>query len=134
MKSEVTFKDRLKYAVDKPFSKGSGALIFWLAVLSVVIISLVALAAVLFQVTPEGEAPLGFVEAFWRGLMRTLDAGTMGGDAGWGFRLVMFIVTLGGVFIIATLIGVLTSGVESKLDELRKGRSMVLERHHTVIL
>ena len=25
--------------------------------------------------------------------MRTLDAGTMGGDAGWGFRIVMLLVT-----------------------------------------
>ena len=66
--------------------------------------------------------------------MRTLDAGTMGGDEGWSFRLVMFVVTLGGVFIISTLIGVLTSGIEGKMDELRKGRSRVIEKDHTVIL
>jgi voltage-gated potassium channel Kch len=66
--------------------------------------------------------------------MRTLDAGTMGGDAGWSYRFVMFAVTLGGVFIISTLIGVLTSGVEGKLEELRKGRSVVVESDHTVIL
>jgi hypothetical protein len=29
--------------------------------------------------------------------MRTLDAGSMGGDTGWGFRLVMLGVTIGGV-------------------------------------
>ena len=134
MKSDVKFKDRLKYAVDNTFSKGSGALIFWLAILSVVIISLVALAATLFKVTPDGETPLKFGEAFWRGLMRTLDAGTMGGDAGWGYRIAMFVVTIGGVFVISTLIGILTSAVEGKLDELRKGRSRLLESNHTVIL
>jgi ion channel POLLUX/CASTOR len=134
MKSEVKFKDRLKYAVDNTFSKGSGALILWLGIGSVVIISLVALATSIFKVTPEGEAPLGFVEAFWRSLMRTLDAGTMGGDAGWGYRIAMFVVTIGGVFIISTLIGVLTSAVEGKLDDLRKGRSRLLEENHTVIL
>jgi ion channel POLLUX/CASTOR len=46
----------------------------------------------------------------------------------------MFAVTIGGVFIISTLIGVLTAGVEGKIEELRKGRSRVLESHHTVIL
>ena len=66
--------------------------------------------------------------------MRTLDAGTMGGDAGWGFRIVMLLVTIGGIFIVSTLIGVLTTGIEGKLDELRKGRSRVLENDHTVIL
>src|SRR5512136_2820034 len=66
--------------------------------------------------------------------MRTFDAGTMGGDTGWGFRLVMLGVTIGGVFVISTLIGVLTAGVEGKLEELRKGRSRVIESGHTAIL
>lgn len=134
MSSEVKFKDRLKYAVDNTFSKGSGALIMWLGILSLVIICLVALASSLLKVTPDGEAPLGFVEAFWRSLMRTLDAGTMGGDAGWGYRIAMFVVTIGGVFVISTLIGILTSAVEGKLEDLRKGRSRLLEENHTVIL
>ena len=60
----------------------------------------------------------------WRSLMRTLDPGTMGGDAGSvAFLLAMLAVTLGGIFIVSTLIGVITSGIEGKLDELRKGRS-----------
>ena len=135
MSTNVKFKDRLKYAVDNTFSKGSGALILWLGILSVVIISVIALVLTLVKIVPGGETePLGFFEAFWRGLMRTLDAGTMGGDEGWVYRIIMFVVTLGGVFVISTLIGILTSAVEGKLDELRKGRSRLLEQNHTVIL
>jgi voltage-gated potassium channel Kch len=66
--------------------------------------------------------------------MRTLDAGTMGGDEGWGFRFVMFAVTAGGVLFVSALIGIINNGLEDKLDELRKGRSQVLESGHTVIL
>ena len=66
--------------------------------------------------------------------MRTLDPGTMGGDMGWGFRLIMFMVTLGGIFIISTLIGVLNNALENKLTQLRKGRSLVIESGHTLIL
>jgi voltage-gated potassium channel Kch len=66
--------------------------------------------------------------------MRTLDAGTMGGDEGWGFRMVMFVVTLGGVFFVSALIGILNNGIEDKMEELRKGRSLVLENNHTLIL
>ena len=134
MKSEVKFKDRLKYAVDNTFSKGSGALIMWLAILSVVIIGFMAVVVTVFKISPDGEAPLGFWEAFWRNLMRTLDAGTMGGDAGWGFRIAMLVVTIGGVFVISTLIGILSSAIEAKLDDLRKGHSKLLEENHTVIL
>jgi voltage-gated potassium channel Kch len=66
--------------------------------------------------------------------MRTLDSGTMGGDAGWSFRIAMLLVTFGGIFVISTLIGVLTSGIEGKIETLRKGRSQVIEQGHTVIL
>jgi voltage-gated potassium channel Kch len=131
---EVGWKDRLRYAVDNTFSRGTAALIAWLGILSLVIISLAALVVTLTGVAQEGEEPLGFFEAFWRAMMRTLDAGTMGGDTGWGFRLVMLGVTIGGVFVISTLIGVLTAGVEGKLGELRKGRSRVIESGHTAVL
>ena len=134
MKQRVRFSDRLRYAVDNAFSRGTGALIFWLSVLSVAIVGLMALVVSLLHITPEGETPLNFWEAFWRNLMRTLDAGTMGGDAGWGYRIAMLVVTIGGVFVISTLIGILSSAIEGKLEELRKGRSRLLEENHTIIL
>ena len=66
---------------------GPIALIGWLAVLSLLIIVVAGAFLALTGIAPEGGAPLIFVEAFWESLMRTLDSGTMGGDAGWGFRL-----------------------------------------------
>ena len=56
--------------------------------------------------------------------MRTLDTGTMGGDAGHpGFLLGMLAVTLGGVFTTSMLIGIMSNALQSKLENLRKGRS-----------
>ena len=67
--------------------------------------------------------------------MRTLDSGTMGGDEGsWLFLFLMFAATMGGVFVVGTLIGVLTTGLDSKMTELRKGRSLIVEKDHTIIL
>jgi ion channel POLLUX/CASTOR len=133
--SKPTLMDRLRYRFDNFFSRGTLALIAGLGVLSFIVIIVAALIIVILNIRPEGvDAPLTFHEAAWESMMRTLDAGTMGGDAGWSFRLVMFGVTLGGVFFISTLIGILTSGIESKMDELRKGRSKVIENGHTVIL
>jgi len=79
-----------------------------------------------------GRIPLG--EAAWMSLMHALDSGAVGGDTGWTFRLVMFGVTLAGLFIVGSLIGVLTSSIESQMDQLRKGRSFVIEENHTLIL
>jgi ion channel POLLUX/CASTOR len=66
--------------------------------------------------------------------MRTIDAGTIGGDEGWPYRIVMLVVTVAGIFIFSALISVLSTGLESKIAELRKGRSRVLEQGHTIIL
>jgi voltage-gated potassium channel Kch len=125
---------RLRYAFDTSMSAGPVALIGWLAVLSLVVIVVAGAIIALLRITPDGGEALGFVEAMWASLMRTLDAGTMGGDTGWVFRIVMLAVTIGGIFIVSTLIGVLSSGIEGKLDQLRKGRSQVLEEDHTIIL
>src|SRR4029079_2980906 len=45
-----------------------------------------------------------------------------------------FVLALGGIFIVSTLVGLLTSAVSRHLEQLRKGRSLVVERDHTVIL
>jgi ion channel POLLUX/CASTOR len=128
---------RLRYAFDNYMAKGTIALIFGLFVLSVLVIlviTVIVLIAGLKNESPETEG-LGFFELFWRSLLRTLDPGTMGGDTGSvAFLLSMLAVTMGGIFIVATLIGVISSGIEGKLDELRKGHSKVLESNHTVIL
>lgn len=130
-----SWRERLQYQFDNLMSRGTIALIGGLAVISVFVIILAGAILSLANIRPEGATErLTFIEATWESLMRTLDPGTMGGDAGWSFRLVMFAVTIGGVFIISSLIGVLTSGLEGKLDELRKGHSRVIESGHTVIL
>lgn len=135
MKHQKSFSNVLRYKFDKLMSKGSGALIGALGVLSLCLVIIAAAIIVIVGITPEGsEESLGFFEAAWSSLMRTLDPGTMGGDAGWSFRIVMFCVTLGGIFIVSTLIGVLASGIGNKLDDLRKGKSPVMEDNHTLIL
>jgi voltage-gated potassium channel Kch len=134
MAKQFTLAERLRYRFDDYMSRGTVALIGGLAALSLVVVMLAGLVLAVAGITPDGGERLGFLEAVWASLMRTLDAGTMGGDTGWGFRLVMLGVTFGGIFVISTLIGVLNNGIEAKLDELRKGRSVVVENGHTVIL
>jgi voltage-gated potassium channel Kch len=130
----ASLSDRVRYAFDNTMSKGTIALIGWLAALSTLVVMAMAMFVTVAGIGPDDAEQLSFLEAAWQSLMRTLDAGTMGGDAGWTFRLSMLLVTFGGIFIISTLIGVLTSGIEGKLEDLRKGRSRVIESDHTVIL
>lgn len=114
-------------------SKGPIALIGWLFIASAILIAVISLTVISLGIGPEGKGT--FLEVAWASLMRTLDPGTMGGDQGSrGFLLLMLTVTLGGIFIVSILIGILTTGIEGKLEQLRKGRSFVAEERHTVIL
>ncbi|MFN8401224.1 MAG: NAD-binding protein [Anaerolineales bacterium] len=129
---QPTFKQRFQYWFDNYMSKGTPALLFGLFVLSALIIFAAAALVKLTNTAPNGESLL---QIAWMSLLRTLDSGTMGGDTGSPFFLfMMLIVTFGGVFVVSALIGILNNGLEDKLDELRKGRSVVLENDHTLIL
>lgn len=126
------WKEQLRYRFDNVFAKGTGALIALLAAASLVIIFVVALVVRVFNLAPD-DIPLP--KLMWMGLMRTLDSGTMGGDeGGWPFLFAMLTVTIGGIFVVSTLIGVLSAGIEERLDALRRGRSRIVESGHTVIL
>lgn len=131
---KITWRDRLRYEFDNTLTGGTAAIIGWLALLSVVVVLVVAFIVWLGRIGPSDAAPMSLGEAMWASLMRTLDPGTMGGDTGWNFRFAMLAVTLGGIFIISTFIGVLTNSIDNKLDELLKGRSRVVETGHIVIL
>ncbi len=132
-----TAKARLAYQFDNLMARGPAALIGLLGLASLAIVLVMTLVVLAFGIGPTGDngRPLGFLDTLWHDLMRTLDPGTLGGDSGsWSYLISMLIITLGGIFIVSTLIGVLSAGIEVKLDELRKGRSFVLESDHTVIL
>ena len=132
--AEITTRTRLRYMFDRTMSRGVIALVGWLAVVSLAVVVIAGAIIAFVGVNPADVESLGFLEASWLSLMRTLDAGTMGGDQGWAFRIAMLIVTIGGIFIVSTLIGVLATGIDNRLTELRKGRSFVVERDHVLIL
>lgn len=136
MRRPVTFRDRFRYRFDNFMSRGPIALVGGLFVTSMLIIVAGSAAVNALQVAPEvdGHRP-GFVTLLWMSAMRAMDAGTVGGDDGSkAYLALMLLVTLGGIFVVSSLIGVLTSGLGAKLDDLRKGRSRVIEEGHTLIL
>lgn len=132
-----TLRQRARYAFDNTLSRGTPALIAWLAIVTIAFLAVASILLALLGAAPAGEsgAALSFPALMWHNLMRTLDAGTMGGDSGpVAYLLMMLVVTLGGVFIVGTLIGLISNGVGNQIEELRKGRSLVAETDHIVIL
>ncbi|RRS00117.1 CASTOR/POLLUX-related putative ion channel [Glycomyces terrestris] len=127
--SDPTFKQRARYWFDNTMSKGTIALIGWLTVIT---LALTAIGALFLLVTNQGNGVGG---TLWTSFIHILDAGTITGDGeGPAFMVIMFITTIGGLVILSSLVGVLTTGLDAKLEELRKGRSLVVEKDHTVVL
>jgi voltage-gated potassium channel Kch len=131
MKSRIG--QRIRYSFDNLMARGLVSLIGLLGLASILFVFVIAVVVVVLGLHPA-DAKLDFPEAFWAALLRTLDPGTMGQDQGIGFRAAMLVVTLGGLVIVASLIGIISNAFNEKVAQLRKGRSRVLEKDHTLIL
>lgn len=129
-----TFGQRLRYRFDATLSRGTVGVIGWLAVITTAFVLVAGLLIILLGIRHDGEERTGFAEGVWLSLMRTLDPGTMGGDEGWSFRFIALAITIVGIFIVSTLIGLIVSGIDRTVEELRKGRTLVVEEGHTLIL
>ncbi len=132
--TKPTFSERFRYWFDNWMSRGAIALMALLGIATLVLVLIVGVVVWVARQVPEDAPDISFGDILWGNLMRTLDPGTMGGDQGWGFRIFMLLITIGGLIIVASLIGIISGAFDSKVEELRKGRSKVLEKDHTLIL
>jgi hypothetical protein len=129
----LTARQKYRYWFDNTLASGTKAMILWLTLATIALILIVSFIAALIDVQANG-ASLGFGEALWQNLLRTMDPGTMGGDEGWTFRILSLIATIGGILVVSSLIGLLANGISDRVAELRRGHSAVLETGHTLIL
>ena len=122
----------IRYRFDNVMSKGLVALVGFLALITLGFVLIMTLLVIGFSSYPiEGES-LG--EMVWVSLMHALDPGTVVGAEGFGYRALMLVTTFGGLVFLAGLIGIVSGAFDEKVEELRKGRSKVLEKDHTLIL
>ncbi len=128
------FRRRMRYRFDNVLSRGTWAVLLWLGLATLLAILLSSLLLTVFDVTLAGSEDTSWPEDFWQSLLRTIDPGTMASDVGWGRRVLALVVTLFGVLIAGTLIGIIASGVEQRIEAMQRGRSGVVESDHVVIL
>ena len=126
---KYTWQEKFQYHFDNMMSRGTISLIGLLFGITMLV---VLLAGVLVGIINPDD---GVGSSMWLSLMHAIDAGTLAGDDGnWLFLLVMTLVTICGLFITSMLIGILNAGIEDKMTSLQKGKSLILESNHTVIL
>jgi ion channel POLLUX/CASTOR len=125
--------DRLRYKFEQTLSKGPARVIGWLSLVTLAIIVLTGLVELLIGKF-GGSRDGGILENWWQALLRVLDSGTFAGDTDWPTRLLSLFVTIAGIFIAGSLIGLIATTVDRKIEDLARGRSKVIEDGHTVIL
>ena len=107
----ISLKDRLRYRFDNIMSRGMLALLGILGLATLTLVFLGTMAMLISGFRRVDEEDRSTLENLWLAAMRTLDSGNVGGDTGWGFRVIALIVTLGGIFIFGALIAVLATGI-----------------------
>jgi hypothetical protein len=120
----ITFRRRIRYWFDRTMSRGTPALVGWLAVASLAVVVIGGVLAWLVELlvhpgSSEGE-PRGLLAALWQAVLHAMDPGTVAGDTGhWWYIAIAFLITIGGIMIVTAFIGVLTTGLDAKLTDLR---------------
>ncbi|KAL0322759.1 UNVERIFIED_CONTAM: Ion channel CASTOR [Sesamum angustifolium] len=124
---EVSLNKQLAYRVDVFLSVTPYAKPLALLVATLLLICLGGLA--LFGVTDDGLA-----DSLWLSWTYIADSGNHANSEGIGPRLVSVSISFGGMLIFAMMLGLVSDAISEKFDSLRKGRSEVVERNHTLIL
>ena len=134
--SQYPFKQRLRYKVDNYMSRGSSSIFMALLLtflIGFLIMVLVRLVANFFF--PDNTLS-SLYEIPWRVYVAVMEgsAAETDGDSNWLAKLTSIMGVLVGLILFSSMVAFITSVFEAKLDELRRGRSIVLEKDHTLIL
>jgi hypothetical protein len=132
-REDLSFREKMGYYVDLFMSRSSTARLLILFALSFILISICA--ALFLFVSPElgGQKP-DFGEAMWWSMIRVLDSGGLAADQDAMVRMVGFLATLSGILVVAMLISLMSTAVRDRIEDLRKGKSPVIDSNHTLIL
>lgn len=70
----------------------------------------------------------------WVAWTYVADPGTHADAEGTLVRMVSFVITIGGMLVFALMIGIISDAIGEKVDEMKKGKSRVIESGHTLML
>ncbi len=124
-------RQRIRYRFDNSLARGPMVLIGWLGC---GVLAMVVVAAMIGHFFLGGSQQGTFMEEFWKNITRVLGTGAFGRETAWPTRLVGLAVTMAGIFVAGSLIGLIKTALDRRVQDLSKGRSRVLETDHTLIL
>ncbi len=133
---DYSIKARLKYSFDNFMSKGGVSVFFALILLFVGAFILMAFVRFIVNIITPQENLTGVLNQFWQVFLQISDAGAIAEDTNGNVlnKITGIITVFSGLILFSSLVAFITSQFEAKLAELRKGKSNVVEKNHTLIL
>ena len=127
---------RLSYGIDNFMSKGSSSIFLALLALFLIGFLIMVFIRIIANAFMPDETLGSLFEIPWRVYVAVLEgsAAETDGDSNWLAKLTSILGVLVGLILFSSMVAFITSVFEAKLDELRRGRSLVLENDHTLIL
>lgn len=138
--SRITFRERLRYRFDTFMARGGSSIFISLMLFFLVLFTSIALVRLIiyFWLGPENnqyeaDTLVGQLYIVWLGMT---DPGNMNHDllSDNLFKIPAMLAGMSGVVILSMLIAFITTALDQKLMQLRKGHSRVVEDDHTLIL
>ena len=125
---------RFRYWFDNLMSKGTTSLLLLLAVITTVVVVIGAVIAMALG-GADGSGADSAGKSIWFTLMHAINTGVLAKEEGTvPYLAVMTLVTLVGMFITSFLIGTISNGIKDKVNNLRRGKSRVIEEGHVIII
>lgn len=124
-------KSKLRYWFDNQMASGTGALIRLLFIVTAIAVFVVGL--LIFAIFhPEA----GYGSSLFTALVHIMDPGTMAedGDGSVFYIIFMLVVCFIGILLTSTLTGIICNAIDDRVQELRRGKSVVVEKNHVVVL
>ena len=130
------FNIKLRYAVDNFMSKGSSSIFLALLCLFLFGFLVMVLIRSIANTFMPDETLSSWGEIPWRVYVAVMEgsAAETDGDSNWVAKITSILGVLVGLVLFSSMVAFITSVFTAKLDELRRGRSLVLENDHTLIL
>lgn len=121
-------KNRFAYWFDNKMAGGTGALIKLLSIVAAVTVLIIGILIAL--------AGYGLGDGLFISVTHLMDPGTVAGDdtSHVVFTICMLLVTFFGILLTSTLIGIICNAIDEKVTDLRRGKSVVVEEGHVIVL
>jgi len=124
-------RHRTRYLFDRTPARSTGTLLGWLALCCLAVV--VPVSILLVWTDPDAPHSLSDrLTQVWRTSAETLRLGVATGAP--PRMLLSVLLGLIALLCVSTVVGVVTTGLGDCLAKLRRGRSRVVERGHTVVL